>query len=87
MIIKLINLKMVYTKLLFNNIKNYTPKAIKTIPYSQAVRQTLVIKPNQQFLMNKTPFMKGFYRFIKRWAYGSVPAQIFLYYGLAYLIT
>ena len=28
---------MVYTKILFNNIKEYTPKFMKTIPFSRTV--------------------------------------------------
>ena len=29
---------MVYTRLLFNNIKEYTPNFIKTIPYAQITK-------------------------------------------------
>lgn len=30
--------KMVYGKILFNNIKEYTPSFIKTVPYSQTFK-------------------------------------------------
>ena len=32
---------MVYTRILYNNIKEYTPNFIKTIPYAQTVKPVL----------------------------------------------
>jgi hypothetical protein len=34
---------MTYGKILYNNIKEYTPKSFKTIPYSQTVKPSFGI--------------------------------------------
>ena len=45
---------MVYGKILFNNIKEYTPKWYPTIPYSQTVRPTFGTQPLTQFVNPKS---------------------------------
>jgi hypothetical protein len=62
---------MVYGRILYNNIKEYTPKWFKTIPYSQttkptfgkrlhnAVRQAQVVSN-----MNSKPAVKKFWLFV-----------------------
>lgn len=44
---------MVYGKILFNNIKEYTPKWYPTIPYSQTVKPVFGTKSNKH--RPKTP--------------------------------
>ena len=41
---------MVYGKILYNNIKEYTPKWFPTIPYSQTVKPTFGNSPIMQFV-------------------------------------
>lgn len=52
---------MVVTKLLFNNIKEFTPKCVKTLPYSMSVPPTFSNRPNKAWLLWRTP---GFQRLI-----------------------
>eukprot|EP01017_Pseudomicrothorax_dubius_P000589 TRINITY_DN0_c219_g1_i2.p1 TRINITY_DN0_c219_g1~~TRINITY_DN0_c219_g1_i2.p1 ORF type:complete len:123 (+),score=39.84 TRINITY_DN0_c219_g1_i2:44-412(+) len=57
---------MVYTKILFNNIKEYTPSFIRTIPYSQITKTTLGRKPQIVSKFNADPKVKRFWRFFQR---------------------
>ncbi|KRX09017.1 hypothetical protein PPERSA_01904 [Pseudocohnilembus persalinus] len=56
---------MVYTKVLFNNIKEYTPSFIKTIPYRQTVKPTFVKQAQVVTRFNADPRMKRFWRFFR----------------------
>ena len=45
---------MVYGRILYNNIKEYTPKWFPTIPYSQTVKPTFGNPPSIQVANNKS---------------------------------
>ncbi|KRW98385.1 hypothetical protein PPERSA_12864 [Pseudocohnilembus persalinus] len=53
---------MVYTKVLFNNIKEYTPSFIKTVPYSQVTKPQFVKRAQVVTKLNASPQMKRFWR-------------------------
>ena len=72
---------MVYTRILFNNIKESTPNFFKTIPYSQTVKPVLGRKPQVGWKMIKDPLtiraMLAFKRYVIN---NSVNYQIFLFF-------
>ncbi len=76
-----------YTKILFNNIKEFTPKFIKTIPFAKTVAPKFYRGVNRAWPLNQTPSMIKRYKFIYRNFYGSLSGQLFLYFVFAYGIT
>ncbi|EAS03941.1 transmembrane protein, putative (macronuclear) [Tetrahymena thermophila SB210] len=56
---------MVYGKLIFNNIKEYTPSWIKTIPYSQVTKPILRKQPQIVGKINADPKVKKFWVFLR----------------------
>ena len=78
---------MVYTRILFNNIKNSTPAFIKTIAYSATVKPVLGRKPQVAFKMTRDPkyirMMKWIHRNIMM---KTVNYQIF-FFAVTYGIT
>ena len=71
---------MVYTRLLFNNIKEFTPNFFKTIPYSQTVKPVLGRKAQVAWKMTKDPKTIRATLFFKRYVINnSVNYQIFLF--------
>lgn len=69
---------MVFTKLLFNNLKEYTPKFIKTIPYNKTVKPQFYKGLNPAFRFNQTRSVINIYKFINRFFYGSLAGQTLL---------
>ncbi|EGR28393.1 hypothetical protein IMG5_176490 [Ichthyophthirius multifiliis] len=57
---------MTYGKIIFNNIKEYTPSWIKTIPYSQTVKPTFTRLPQRVGIMNADPKVKRMWRFLQQ---------------------
>eukprot|EP01016_Furgasonia_blochmanni_P014810 TRINITY_DN1788_c0_g1_i5.p3 TRINITY_DN1788_c0_g1~~TRINITY_DN1788_c0_g1_i5.p3 ORF type:complete len:123 (-),score=50.22 TRINITY_DN1788_c0_g1_i5:349-717(-) len=57
---------MVYTKILFNNIKEYTPSWFRTIPYAQVTKTVLGRRPQVISKFNAQPNIKRFWRFVQR---------------------
>jgi len=55
---------MVYTRLLFNNIKEYTPSFIKTVPYSQVTKPVFGKGRQVQSRMMADPKVKRLLKFI-----------------------
>ena len=78
---------MVFTKLLFNNIREYTPKFIKTIPFKQTVKQQFYRGVNPSFRLNQTRSIIGLYKFINRFFYRSLAGQTLLMFIVSYGMT
>ncbi len=76
-----------YTRILFNNIREYTPKFMKTIPYSKTVPQHFVQKASRHWRFNQTTSVVNNYKFVLKYLYGSLAGQVFLYWGAAYGLT
>mmetsp|Transcript_64503 Transcript_64503/g.74985 ORF Transcript_64503/g.74985 Transcript_64503/m.74985 type:complete len:117 (-) Transcript_64503:194-544(-) len=53
---------MVYTRILYNNIKEYTPNFMKTIPYAQTVKPVLGKRPQIVSKFNADPKVKAFWQ-------------------------
>ena len=57
---------MTYTRILFNHIKEYTPNAIKTIPYAKSSKPVNGTKPQVGWKTFKDPQTIKVMRFFKR---------------------
>lgn len=64
---------MVYGRILYNNIKEYTPKWMKTVPYAQTAKPTfsndesyLARQPQVQSVWSSRPGVKKFWLFVGR---------------------
>ncbi|CAK79841.1 unnamed protein product (macronuclear) [Paramecium tetraurelia] len=82
---------MVYGRLIYNNVKDYTPQWFKTIPYQQTVKPTFVRKPQVVSRLNSDPKVKALWRFLGRnvadnpWAWQVyIFANSFVIFGLCY---
>ncbi len=71
---------MVYTKLLFNNIKEYTPKFMKTIPFNRTVKPQFYRGINPAFRFNQTPSVIRMYKLINRVFYSTLVGQVLLHF-------
>jgi hypothetical protein len=85
---------MVYGRILYNNIKEYTPKWYPTIPYSQTVKPTFGIfwylfsgkKPQVVSVFNSNPNVKNAWRIFGRiFQQNSFMWQIFIF-GMSVLM-
>mmetsp|Transcript_63682 Transcript_63682/g.88514 ORF Transcript_63682/g.88514 Transcript_63682/m.88514 type:complete len:121 (-) Transcript_63682:194-556(-) len=56
---------MVYGRILYNNIKEYTPSWFKTIPYSQATKPAIGYQPRAYGNFTADPKVKGLFRLFK----------------------
>ena len=78
---------MVYTRILFNNIKESTPNFFKTIPYNQTVKPVLGRQPQRGWKMMKDPKVIRGMLGIKRYIMGNtMNYHIFLFF-LTYGVT
>lgn len=78
---------MVYTRVLFNNIKEYTPSFIKTVPYAQSAKKVLERKPLVAFAHAKKKANIKFYKFVFTYIMNcEVNYQIFLF-GLTFVMS
>lgn len=57
---------MVYTRILFNNIKEFTPNFIKTVPYAQTAKPVLGRKPQVGWRAFKDPSTHKLMRLFKK---------------------
>lgn len=64
---------MVITKLLFNNIKEFTPKCIKTIPANLTVQPYFNRQPSRAWPMTRTPWVKNAFRMFHKTFYYYMP--------------
>ena len=64
---------MAYGRLLFNNIKEYTPHFIKTVPFARTVKPVLGRGQQVSYRLNRTRSVIGMYKTIDR-VFMSTPA-------------
>ena len=71
---------MVYGKILFNNIKEYTPSWIKTVPYSQTTKPTFVRKTQVISKFGADPRVKRGYKWLQNNVQKNPPLwQVFIF--------
>ena len=73
--------------MLFNNIKEYTPKIIKTIPFERTVPQHFARKANKTWAISQSRSTNFVCKLILKHLYGTVPGQVLLYGGTTYALT
>lgn len=78
---------MTITKLLFNNIKQFTPKCFKTIPAKMTVQPYFDKGKNIAWKMNQSPFAQSLWRWFNRTFYFHMHMQFVLYFLAMYTIT
>ena len=78
---------MVYTRILFNNIKEYTPNFIRTVPYSACVKPALGYKPNRSYKMFRDPKVIRLYARIKKYIIDDGPNYQILFFMATFAVT
>lgn len=78
---------MTITKLLFNNLKEFTPKCFKTIPTKMTVAPYFNRGTYQAWKVNKTPSVVAMWRFFHRTFYFHMHTQFILYFIAMFAIT
>lgn len=72
---------MVYTRILFNNIKEFTPNFIKTVPYAQTAKPVLGRKPQVGWRAFKDPKTHKLMRLFKKYVLeDSAYYQLFFFF-------
>jgi hypothetical protein len=78
---------MVYTRILFNNIKEYTPNFLRTVPYSACVKPTLGYKKDVTYKMFKDPATIRLYARIKKHILDDGPNYHIFFFMCTFLVT
>ena len=78
---------MVYTRLLFNNIKEFTPNFMKTVPYNKCVRPQLGRKPQVGWKAFKDPRTIRLMRIFKRYIIDDSAYYQLFFFGVVFTMT
>merc|ERR1712150_101535 len=76
-----------YGKILFNNIKEYTPTWFRTIPYARTTKPSLVRQPYRGSAWMNSPMYKANIRLWREWVQKNPTINSMFIFGVAFFVV